>query len=401
MTGFTAPGPAERTARALDLLDRLVAFDTVSAKSNLALIEFVRTLLAEHGIDSRLTFHPAGEKANLLATVGPNVAGGVVLSGHTDVVPVDGQPWTADPFRCVRRDGRVHGRGTADMKGFIACALSLLPMMRARPLQVPIHFAFSYDEELGCLGVPALIDDMAAVLPRPRLAIVGEPTRLRIADRHKGIHGFETMVTGRDGHSSATHRGVNAISAAAELVLELERIAARFRDEGPFDSAFDPPYTTLNIGTIEGGAAVNIIARSCTLRWETRPLPGDDPAEIVARLDRFAREELLPRLRRIAPEADIVTRPTVSVAGLKADPDSPAAALMRRLTGANATIGVAFTTEAGLFQRALIPAIVCGPGDIAQAHQPDEYVEIAEIEGCLDLLAKVIGWARDPVDLAG
>ena len=396
---MTAASRSRDLASALDLLGRLVAFDTVSAKSNLALIEFVRALLAEQGIESRLTFHPSGEKANLLASIGPSVAGGVVLSGHTDVVPVEGQPWTSDPFRCVRRGGRIHGRGTADMKGFIACALALVPLMRAGRLQVPIHLAFSFDEELGCLGVPALIDDMAAAVPLPRLAIVGEPTRLRVADRHKGIHGFETVVTGRDGHSSATHKGVNAVTAAAELVLALERVAAEFRDGGPFDPAFDPPYTTINIGQIEGGTAVNIIARRCSFRWETRPLPGQDPAAILARLEGFARDELLPRLRRIAPEADVATHPSVSVAGLMADPQSPAAALMRRLTGANATIGVAFTTEAGLFQRARIPAVVCGPGDIAQAHQPDEFVEIAEIEACLDLLAKVVAWAADPVDL--
>ena len=207
------------------------------------------------------------------------------------------------------------------------------------------------------------------------------------------------MVTGRDGHSSGTHRGVNAIAAAAELVLCLERIAAGYRDAGPFDAAFDPPYTTISVGLIEGGSAVNIIPRRCCFRWETRPLPANEPAEILDRLTRFADDELLPRLRRIAPEAAVVTRPTVSVAGLKADPDSPAALLMRRLTGANTTIGVAFTTEAGLFQRAEIPAIVCGPGSIEQAHQPDEFVEIREIEACLDLLGKVIAWAADPVGL--
>lgn len=384
----------------LGLLDKLVAFDTVSSRSNLALIEFVREFLANQGIESRLTFHPSGEKANLLATIGPRIAGGVVLSGHTDVVPVEGQPWTSDPFRLVRRDGRVHGRGTADMKGFIACALALVPLMRERPLKLPIHLAFSFDEELGCLGLPALIEDMAAAVPRPAFAIVGEPTELRLADRHKGIHGFETAVTGRDGHSSATHRGANAVSAAAELVLCLERIAAGFRENGPFDTAFDPPYTTINVGVISGGTAVNIVPRQCRFQWETRPLPGTDPAEILARLEQFAAEDLLPRLRAVAPEAEIATRRTVSVAGLEADPASPAIALMRRLSGANTTIGVAFTTEAGLFQRADIPAIVCGPGSIAQAHQPDEFVEIDQIEACLALLTKVIDWAADPVELA-
>lgn len=385
--------------RTIEILERLVAFDTVSARSNLALIEFIRALLAEHGIDCRLTFHEGGEKANLLATIGPPVAGGVVLSGHTDVVPVDGQPWTSDPFRCTVRDNRIYGRGTADMKGFIACTLALLSEMTAAPLRVPIHLAFSYDEEVGCLGVPALLDDLAARLPLPAVAIVGEPTRLDVADRHKGIYGFETIVIGRDGHSSAPHRGVNAIAAAAELIALLQRIAAEFRDHGPFDDSFDPPYTTINIGLIEGGTAVNIIPRRCAIRWETRPLPVQDPAEIVGRLDRFAATDLLPRLRQVAPEAEVTTRQTVGVAGLMVDAGSPAAALLRRLTGANSTIGVAFTTEAGLFQRAGIPAVVCGPGSIEQAHQPDEFVEIDQLEACVALLRKVIAWAAEPSPL--
>lgn len=384
-------------SRATELLEQLVAFDTVSARSNLALIEHLRELLGRHGVESRLTFHPDGQKANLLATIGPAVAGGVVLSGHTDVVPVDGQPWSSDPFRCLRRGDRLHGRGTADMKGFIACVLALLPEMTARTLTVPIHLAFSYDEEVGCLGVPALLDDLAANLPPPAVAIVGEPTRLAVADRHKGIFGFDTAVTRRDGHSSGTHRGVNAIAAAAELVSFLQRLADRFRDDGPFDDAFDPPYTTINVGMIEGGTAVNIIPRRCAFRWETRPLPAQDPQAIVAALDRFAEEELLPRLRLVAPEAEVTTAPRVGVAGLEADPSSPAAALLRRLTGVNGTIGVAFTTEAGLFQRAGIPAVVCGPGSIEQAHQPDEFVEIAQLDSCLALLRKVIDWAAEPV----
>lgn len=384
-------------ARTLELLDRLVAFDTVSVRSNLALVEYVRELLGNHGIDSRLTFHADGNKANLLATIGPAVAGGVVLSGHTDVVPVDGQPWSSDPFRCTVRGGRIHGRGTADMKGFIACVLALLPEMAGRALTVPIHLAFSYDEEIGCLGMPALLDDLAASLPLPSVAVVGEPTRLAVADRHKGNYGFATLVTGRDGHSSGTHRGVNAIAAAAELIACLQRIGGEFRDSGPFDDSFDPPYTTINIGMIEGGTAINIIPRHCAFRWEIRPLPSDDPQAIVDRLDRFAQEELLPRLRRVAPEADVATHPTVGVAGLEADPASAAATLLRRLTGANTTIGVAFTTEAGLFQRAGIPAVVCGPGSIEQAHQPDEFVEIGQLEACLALLRKVIDWAAAPV----
>jgi acetylornithine deacetylase len=383
------------TGGAIEMIQRLVGFDTVSARSNLALIEFVRDYLSGYGIESRLTFDAGGGKANLFATIGgPAEGGGVVLSGHTDVVPVEGQPWESDPFHVVARDGRLYGRGTADMKSFLAVALALVPEVRKRELKVPIHLALSYDEEVGCLGVPALLRDVADALPRPpRLAIIGEPTMMRVANRHKGIHAFETRVTGRDGHSSGTHRGVNAIVHAAEIIGFLDALAAEQRRQGPFDEGFDPPYTTINVGTVEGGTALNIIPRHCAFRWEFRPVPATDPADLLARVETFVAESVLPRMRAVAAEAEVVTVARCAVPPLLPEADSPAETLARALTGANAAIGAAFVTEAGLFQQAGIPAVVCGPGSIEQAHQPNEYIALDQVAACEAFLRRLIDWA--------
>ncbi len=383
------------TGGAIEMIQRLVGFDTVSARSNLALIEFVRDYLSGYGIESRLTFDAGGGKANLFATIGgPAEGGGVVLSGHTDVVPVEGQPWESDPFHVVARDGRLYGRGTADMKSFLAVALALVPEVRKRELKVPIHLALSYDEEVGCLGVPALLRDVADALPRPpRLAIIGEPTMMRVANRHKGIHAFETRVTGRDGHSSGTHRGVNAIVHAAEIIGFLDALAAEQRRQGPFEEGFDPPYTTINVGTVEGGTALNIIPRHCAFRWEFRPVPATDPADLLARVETFVAESVLPRMRAVAAEAEVVTVARCAVPPLLPEADSPAETLARALTGANAAIGAAFVTEAGLFQQAGIPAVVCGPGSIEQAHQPNEYIALDQVAACEAFLRRLIDWA--------
>lgn len=387
--------PKQEPVTPAAMLERLVAFDTVSAHSNLALIEFVRDFLADHGIEARILRSDDGAKANLLATIGPMREGGIILSGHTDVVPVEGQPWSSDPFRLEAREGRLYGRGSADMKGFIATALALLPTFLAAGLKRPIHLAFSHDEEVGCRGVPALIAAIARELPRPALAIVGEPTEMRLANRHKGIYGFETVVTGRDGHSSAPDAGLNAIMAATEVLRFLDRLAAEFREQGPFDPGFTPPHTTLNVGEIAGGTALNIVARQCRIRWEFRPVPDHAPDQIRARLDRFVARDLLPRLRAQAPEAAVETRALASVPGLRPEAGSPAEALVHHLTGLNEAIGVAFTTEAGLFQGAGLPAVVIGPGSIAQAHQPDEYVEESQLEACARFLRRLAQWAAE------
>jgi acetylornithine deacetylase len=320
----------------------------------------------------------------------------VVLSGHTDVVPVAGQPWTSDPFQMVQRDGRLYARGTSDMKSFIAIALALVPVMLTKRLALPIHFALSYDEELGCTGAPPLLADLAKHLAPPALAIIGEPTEMGIGDRHKGFAAFETVVTGRDGHSSATHRGVNAIAAAAAIVQFLETLAEEFRTQGPFDEHFDPPYTTINYGQIEGGQALNIIARRCRIGWETRPVAGVTADDVRGRLDAFIESELLARLRRVAPESSIAVENLCVVPGLLPDPRSPAVALMRRLTGANSTAGLAYGTEAGMFQAAGMSAVVCGPGSIAQAHQPDEFIALTQVAACAEILGRLIDWAAEP-----
>lgn len=376
---------ARPTAEAIRLLGDLVAFDTTSCNSNLELIGYVTAYLDGLGVESRLIPSDDGAKANLFATVGPETAGGIVLSGHTDVVPVDGQDWSTDPFTLTETGGRLHARGSADMKGFIACALAMTPAFIAAGRDRPMHFALSYDEEVGCLGVGRMIDAIVAELPRPAAVIVGEPTGMQIANAHKGICALTTTIRGREAHSSRPGDGVNAIACAAELVAYLYRLcdalAARERDE-----RFDPPHTTFNAGQIAGGDAINIIARECVLNWEFRPIPGADPDAIVGAVDRFVESELLPRMQAVDPDTDVTTLRDMFVPPLDAPEGSPAEALARRATGQNSAGTLAFVTEASLFAHAGLPAVVCGPGDIAQAHQPDEFVEIAQLEACLDFM---------------
>lgn len=377
----------------MEMIERLVGFPTVSSDSNLNLIEFVRDYLAGHGIESRLTYDDDKRKANLFATIGPDRAGGVVLSGHTDVVPVAGQPWESDPFTLSRRGDKLYGRGTSDMKSFIAIALAAVPTFLKAGLRRPIHLALSYDEELGCFGVPRMLRDIAANLPLPAMAIIGEPTSMQLANRHKGDLVFRTVFTGRDGHSSAPHRGLNAILSAAEFLTFLSRLAEELREQGPHDDSFDPPYTTFNVGQIDGGTAFNIVARRCEIIWEFRPLPGVAPETVIARVRGFAEGELLARMRRVAEEAAIETTTLCDLPPLMPEPDSPAEALIRALTGVNEAIGVAFGTEAGHFQQTGIPAVVFGPGSIQQAHKPNEFIEIAQVEACIGFMRKLSAWA--------
>ncbi|QEX19685.1 acetylornithine deacetylase [Hypericibacter terrae] len=377
----------------MEMIETLIGFPTVSADSNLNLIGFVRDYLSGRGIESRLTYDESKRKANLFATIGPDRPGGVVLSGHTDVVPVAGQPWESDPFTLTRRGDRIYGRGTSDMKSFIAVALALVPEFQKAGLRRPIHLALSYDEEVGCFGVPHMLRDIAANLPLPAMAIIGEPTSMQLANRHKGDLVFRTRFTGRDGHSSAPQRGLNAIFSAAEFLTFLSRLAAELRDEGPQDESFDPPYTTVNVGQIDGGTAFNIVARRCEIIWEFRPLPSVAPETIVARVRNFVETELLPRMRQAAEEAEVETATLVALPPLMPEPDSPAEALIHALTGVNEAIGVAFGTEAGHFQQTGIPAVVFGPGSIQQAHKPDEFIEIAQVEACVGFMRKLAAWA--------
>ena len=381
------PSPAE-------ILRRLIAFDTVSANTNLALIDWVADYLKGYGIATSLTFNDARDKANLFATIGPaDAGGGVILSGHTDVVPVVGQPWDTDPFALVERDGKLYGRGTADMKSFIAIALALVPEFNARPLRRPLHLALSFDEEVGCFGAPHLIESLPRGAARPSLAIVGEPTNMAVANAHKGCHVFATAVTGLAAHSSAPQRGVNAIVAASEIIQFIAGLAGEARAAAHPESGFEPPYTSFNIGTIAGGTAMNIIPRDCEFTWEFRPLPGEDTAAISERIERFIATDLLPRLREVHPGADVATRALARIPGLVAQPGSPAEELARRLTGANHSTVVAYGTEAGLFQGAGIPAVICGPGSMEQGHQPNEFITLEQIEAGAAFQRRLADWA--------
>jgi acetylornithine deacetylase len=363
----------------IEMIHALVGFDTTSARSNLPLIDFVRDYLAGHGIESRYIRSKDGTKANLWATVGPDIPGGIVLSGHTDVVPVTGQKWDSDPFTVVEKDDRLYGRGVADMKSFIAIALALVPDMLSRPLARPIHFALTHDEEVGCLGAPHLIKDVIENLPRPGAVIIGEPTDMKVVDAHKGITAFTTTVTGHEAHSSLTHKGVNAVMQAGRLIAFLGDLAEEKAANADPASRFDPPYSTIHVGTVEGGTALNIVARECAFKWEIRSVPGDDPEETLARFERYYERELVPKMQATAAETGIATRRGVTVPALEPDPDSPAEVLARELTRNNATHAVSYATEGGQYQRAGLPAIVCGPGNIAQAHAPNEWISLDQV----------------------
>ncbi|ACL62189.1 acetylornithine deacetylase (ArgE) [Methylobacterium nodulans ORS 2060] len=364
----------------LALLERLVAFDTESAKSNLSLIAFVEAYLAGWGVPFVRVPNRAGDKAALFATIGPMRDGGVVLSGHTDVVSPAGQDWSGDPFRLRVADGRVIGRGAVDMKGFCALCLALVPEMLAAELRTPIHILLSYDEETTCLGVVDVIARLGADLPRPGAVIVGEPTGLDVADAHKSVATYVTTVHGHEAHSAKPALGANAIMAAAELVAELNRIADQMIARGDPSGRFDPPYTTVHVGVIGGGTVRNILPKTCAFEWEFRGLPDLDLDEIPRRMAAHAETVTRERLNRFGPYGSIETVQDASVPGLAPEPGSPAERLALRVAGRNRTISVPYATEAGRFQRAGLPTVVCGPGSIDQAHQPDEYITLAAFE---------------------
>ena len=372
----------------VEMLAALVAFDTTSRESNLPLIEFVEDYL--DGLDVRhiRVDYEAGRKTNLYATIGPDVAGGIVLSGHTDVVPVDGQVWASDPFTLTEREGKLFGRGTCDMKGFIAVALALVPQLKAMALKTPIHLAFSCDEEVGCKGVRPLVAHLKDQVKRPRAVLVGEPTMMKVVNGHKGAMTFSTDVTGHAAHSSLTHQGVNAITVAADMIGEMGRIRQDLIAAGDPTGRFDPPYSTIHVGVIAGGTAKNIVPQHCGFQWETRLLPNADAAAVPARMDAFARS-LEPAMRAVWPEAGIATRKTNDVPGLRPEEGSEAERLALNAAGSNATHAVSYCTEAGLFQAIGIPAVICGPGNIEQAHKPDEYVEVSQLKACGDYLFRL------------
>jgi acetylornithine deacetylase len=374
----------------IEMTKRLVAFDTTSRNSNLALIEFIRDYLDGYGVKSELVFDAGGQKANLYATIGRDDQRGILLSGHTDVVPVDDQDWHTDPFRIAEKDDRLYGRGSADMKGFIGTVLSLVPELTKRKLREPIHLCFSYDEEVGCVGVRTLIEILKDRPNKPRLAIIGEPTVMQVGVGHKGKHSFRCTVHGHEVHSSLTHQGVNAVEAAAELVAKLKEIARRKRDHGPFDPDFQPPYSSVHTGLIQGGTALNIVPRECTFDFEMRQLPGDDVGAVIAELKEFAAKRLLPEMHAVRPETRILIEELTAAPGLSTPIDHEATQLAAALSGGNGTAKVSFATEGGLFAEAGIPTVICGPGSIDQAHKPDEFVALDQIARCEAFLQRLI-----------
>jgi acetylornithine deacetylase len=384
------------TPAALEILETLVAFDTTSRGSNLALIEWVEAWLDRHGVAHRRVPNADGTKSNLVATVGPAVEGGVVLSGHTDVVPVDGQAWSSDPFRLAARDGRLYGRGTCDMKGFLALALAAVPELAAQGGERPVHLALSYDEEIGCLGAPSMIELIARELPRPGLVVVGEPSNMEAVNGHKGIATFTVTVRGREAHSSQTQLGVSAIMEAAPLMASLCALGERLEREADPASPFTPKGATLTIGVVHGGTAGNILARECRFLFDLRCPPGLDPLEILAPFQAEV-EALDRRLKARAPEAGATLQRRSLTPPLSPEPGGAAEAFARRLAGDNGPPrAVSFAAEAGQFQAAGFSTVICGPGSIEQAHQPDEYVERSQLERGAGFMRRLIEWARAP-----
>jgi acetylornithine deacetylase len=376
-----------------DILQTLIGFDTTSRHSNLALIEWVEAYLERHGVPHRRVLNAEGTKSNLLATVGPNVEGGAVLSGHTDVVPVDGQPWSTDPWTVVERDGRLYGRGTCDMKGFLALALGAVPGLIAANPRKPVHLAFSYDEEIGCLGAPSMIEVIQRELPAPAFVVVGEPTDMVAVNGHKGIANFKVTVTGREAHSSQTQQGVSAIMAAVKLMASLAELAERLERDADPASPFTPKWPTLTIGTVHGGTAGNILARECKFIFDLRAPPTIDPLMVLAP---FAAQvgAMDAALKARAPEAGVAMEMLSNVPGFAPEPDGMAESFARRLAGDNGPPrAVSFATEAGQFQQAGLSTVLCGPGSIAQAHQPDEFVEVSQMERGQAFMRRLTEWA--------
>ncbi|MBL0373713.1 acetylornithine deacetylase [Rhizobium sp. KVB221] len=375
----------------LDILERLIAFPTVSRTSNRALIDFIRSLLDGVGIPSMLVESPDGTRANLFAIIGPGDSAGVVLSGHTDVVPVEGQDWTRDPFRLSIADGRAYGRGTADMKGFVASAIAVALRAANRSLQVPLHLAFSYDEEIGCVGVRDLLRDLATRTIRPMACIVGEPTGMRIATGHKGKLALRACCMGHAAHSALAPKALNALHLGADFLSVLRREQQRLAENGAKDNAYDVPFSTIHAGCMHGGQALNIVPDRCEIDFEIRNVAADNPQAILARIFDGA-EGIVAPLRARFPKAAIIIDEVNAYPGLETPEEADIVRLLRHITEDNGpTCKVAFGTEAGLFHDQLgIPAAICGPGDMAQGHKPDEYIEIDQLAACDTMLDRLV-----------
>lgn len=374
-------------ANVKEILAKLISFDTTSHLSNLECMEYIQHYLEKYEVPSTLDYNEDRTKANLLATIGDSTQKGIVLSGHTDVVPVTGQHWTTDPFTLVEKDGKWFGRGTADMKSFIAICLAFVPEWAENPPATPIHLAFSYDEEVGCLGAPSLLTHMKALGVEPELALIGEPTGMQVVDAHKSIYSLETIVYGHEAHSSDVEHGVNSIMIASQLITHLTSIQQRLEQEQ--DDRFKPPFSTIQIGTIEGGTARNIIPRECRFFWEIRSLPHIHPKTILAEFETYA-ESLLPAMKSVSENVGIETILHAHVPSLDKPSDPQFQSSVMKAAKQNQALAVSFGTEAGMFNEADMETYICGPGHIKQAHKPDEFIEVTQIEECVAFIRQMV-----------
>jgi acetylornithine deacetylase len=372
-----------------ELLDRLVSFDTTSRNSNLALIGFIRAYLDQLGATYRISTDTAGQKANLHVIIGPQAAGGLAFSGHVDTVPVDGQAWTGDPFALRRRDGKLFARGSCDMKGFVAACLAAVPDFQAMPLIRPLHLFISYDEEIGCSGARRLIEDMDQSGLRPDLCVVGEPSGMKPILAHKGKMNVDVTVRGLTGHSSEPSKGVNAVQAAGEAIAWVAREARRLAAEGPFENGFDPPHTTIHVGTVEGGTILNIIPDHAAFTMEWRFIPGDSPHRHLERMQGWIAETIEPAMKSVHPACGFGFDIVLEMPGMALPADHALATVVKQAVGSNSAGKVAYGTEGGFYETAGIPTIICGPGHIEQAHQPDEWIATSELDACDDFIRRL------------
>ncbi len=374
-----------------DLLERLVRFDTTSRNSNLGLIGFVRGYLDGHGVPYRVSTDATGQKANIHAVIGPASGGGLALSGHVDTVPVDGQAWTGDPFALRRRDGKLFGRGSCDMKGFVASCLAAVPDFQAMRLARPLHLFISYDEEVGCFGAQRLIEDLDESGLRPDVCVVGEPSGMKPILAHKGKLNLTVTVRGLPGHSSEPSKGVNAVQAAAEAIAWVAREARRLQQEGPFEDGFDPPHTTIHVGTVEGGTILNIIPERAAFTMEWRPVPGDPPRAHAERMRDWIAANIEPAMKAVHPDCGFAYGIDLEMPGMALPADHALATVVKQVAGSNSAGKVAYGTEGGFYQQAGIPTIICGPGHIDQAHQPDEWIAQSELDACDRFIRRLAG----------
>ncbi|MFO8126360.1 acetylornithine deacetylase [Yoonia sp.] len=375
--------------RTIDILSDLIAFPTVSSDSNLEMIAYLATQLEAAGAKVDVFLDETGLKANLFGTLGPEVDGGILLSGHCDVVPVTDQPWSTDPFKLVQDKGRLYGRGACDMKGFIAATIAMAPVFARKVRDRPLHFAFTYDEETGCIGAGHLAETLTDRGIRPNVCIIGEPTEMKIVEGHKGCYEYTTHFHGLEGHGSDPDQGVNAVEYAVRYVMRMLELKNELRGKAPLSSRFEPPWTTINVGALNGGQVHNVIAPKAHIEWEMRPVQTSDADFVKQSLQRYCDNVLLPEMRRVFPEAAIETQTMGEVDGLVPVDDNAARQIVAELTGVNGAGLVPFGTEAGIFQKMGMDVVICGPGSIAQAHKADEYLSCDQLMACLNMLEKL------------